>query len=124
MSTAAVSARVGPLGFWARFCEQLEIRIREGNVISGETLWRTSTSTGPAMGLCVQNIRRPDDRVDCMFDPKDCLLTFTPGAEIPADARQFRWIGGTTDVLCRGSEEFTLSQALTLLLDELVWPDE
>jgi hypothetical protein len=122
--TATGSAKLEPLSFWERFRKQLESRIREGNTICGELLWRITASTGTAFGLSIQHVQRPADRVDCAFDPAGCLLTCTPGPEIPLQACQFQWIGGTTDILRRGREEYTISEALTLLLDELVWPDE
>jgi hypothetical protein len=121
---AAVFARPGPLAFWDRFCQQVESRIRDGNTISGDLLWRTCACAEASLGLSIQNVYRPADRLDCIFDPAKCLLTCTPGPEIPLDACQFQWVGGTMDILRRGAEEFTLSQALILLLDELVWPDD
>ncbi len=124
MSATTVSPKPGPLAFWDRFCQQLEDRVREGNLLAGDSLWRMTASTAPAIVLSVHHVHRPADRVDCIFDPAKGLLTCTPGAEIPLEACQFQWVGGTADILRHGSEELTLSEALTLLLDGLVWPDE
>jgi hypothetical protein len=116
-------ARCAPRAFWERFCAQVEMRITETNLVAGERLWKT-TIWEPSLALSIEHVHRPSERLDCVFDPGESVLSFSPSAEIDPDTFSFRWMGGSADILRRGAEEFTLSQALALLLDQLVWPDE
>jgi hypothetical protein len=120
--SAAISQELRPLEFWRDFCSQLESRVRDGNLLSGESVWRTTVSDSPSIGISIQHAHHPGDRVDCVFDPASSLLTCTPGPEVPLETCRFQWVDGT--ILRRGAEEFTVPEALTLLLDELVWPED
>jgi hypothetical protein len=125
MSAAmAPLAKAEPLAFWQRFREQLESKIKEGNAVSGERLWRTTACSGSGAGVTIESVYSPSDRLDCAFDPRNGVLSFSSSSASRTIALRFEWVGGTADRLRRGRRELTIPETLNLLLDQLVWPDE
>lgn len=122
MSAATVPIKPEMSGFWRDFQWELENRIREANAVAGQMIWQVVIHGETS--LSISRLDCPDDRMDCVFDPDKPLLVCTSGPGIPGACFAFEWKSGEPGILCRGSVEFTLTEALGLVLDELVWPDE
>ena len=105
---------------WNRFLSLAEGRIREGNLVADERRWELVKSPDPAGRLIIRSSTNPADFVECTLDGG--VLTCRPGSAIECDALVFRIAGENAGMLldeCR----FTLEQALTMILDQLVWVD-
>jgi hypothetical protein len=108
---------------WNRFQSLAEGRIHEGNLVAGERLWELVKSPHPARRLIIRSSIDPADFVECSLDPGAGVLTCRPGSAIECDDLVFRLAGDTADMLLVDDRQFTLEQALTMILDRLVWMD-
>jgi|ERR1700730_9761698 hypothetical protein len=120
---AVVALRAEHIESWDRFQRLAELQVQECNAVAGECLWRTATAPDRAPLFSVQSTARPGISVECSFDVEHGMLTCKPGSAIQADTLEFQFIGETVVTLRRGGGEFTLEQALGLVLDELVSVD-
>ena len=109
-----------PLAFWDRFQHLAAVRVRECNIVAGEELWITTGAADPIPTVVVVSTTCSQNRVECSFDPDRRILACKPGPALRIEPHQFEWIAETGDILRRESREFTLDEAVNLLLDELV----
>ena len=105
---------------WNQFQSLAEGRVKEGNLVAGECLWELVKSPDPVGRLIIRSSSDPADSIECWLDAG--VLTCRPGSAIEGDALEFRLAG---DSFGKPSDEhrFTLEQALTMILDKLVWMD-
>jgi hypothetical protein len=122
--TTMLGARLRCLDFWDRFRNELEHQVQECNAVAGETLWKITSTTSSPLQLTIQCSTLPEHRLDCSFSSEQLTVRCTRGPNEPAVGHEFQWVGGTAPVLRRGVDEFTLSEALNLILDQLAWPDD
>ncbi len=110
--------------FWNAFERLVTSRVRECNALAGEQMWIAAVTPGSALTLIVQSATCPADSVECSFDANRGILTCRPGAQIKGRTCHFRLIDETAGKLRRGSEHFTLDQAMDDILGQLVWAHE
>jgi hypothetical protein len=103
---------------WNQFQSLAEGRVNEGNLVAGERLWELVKSPDPAGRLIIRSSSEPADCVECSLDAG--VLTCRPGPAIECDALVFRVAADTAGMLLADEPRFTLDQALTMILDQLV----
>ena len=108
---------------WNRFQSLTEGRIHEGNVVAGERLWELVKSPDPGRQLIIRSSIDPADFVECSLDPGAGVLTCQPGSAIECDVLVFRLADDTAGGLLVDDRQFSLEQAVTMILDQLVWMD-
>jgi hypothetical protein len=108
---------------WNRFQSLAEGRIDEGNLVAGERLWELVKSQDPGRRLVIRSSIDPADFVECSLDLGAGVLTCRPGSAIECDTLVFRLADGTAGRLLVDERQFTLEQAVTMILDKLVWMD-
>jgi hypothetical protein len=113
--------RVARAAFWDRFQRELEIRVRECNLVAGEPLWVISGTGGPLGRFRVHSATRPADRIECSFDMDRGVLVCAPGPGVRARRLRFQWRDG--NLLLDGCA-CDVDEALRLVLDQLVCIDE
>jgi hypothetical protein len=106
---------------WNLFQSLAEGRIKEGNLVAGERLWELVKSSDPSNRLIIRSSSDPDDCVECSLDSG--ILTCQPGSAIECGALVFRLAGDTVGMVLADEHRFTLDQALTMMLDQLVSAD-
>lgn len=107
------------LEFWDRFHEQIEIRIRQCNAAAGKAVW-ISRSYGPFVHqINLESESRAAHRIECSFDLDHGILHCRPGPALPIAPFQFRWTGGTDDVLLLDGKEFALNAAVKIVVRRL-----
>ena len=111
-------------GLWDRFQCVAEQRIKEGNLLAGERLWEIGRSPGMPHTFTIRSTIDPADFLECSLDGEAGVLTCTPGSAIRADPLRFQVSGETAGALGREGRDFTLEQAIFLILDELVWIED
>ena len=113
--------RAACAAFWERFQSEVELRVRECNAIAGEPLWVMSGMSAPIRRLTVASATRPGNRMDCSFEIGRGILVCAPGPGVRAKRLRFRFTEG---VLLLDGREYSIDEALRLVLDELVCIDE
>ena len=106
---------------WNQFQSLAEARVNEGNLVAGERLWELVKLPDPAGRLIIRSSNDPDHFVECSLHAG--VLTCRPGSAIECDALVFRFAGDTAGMLLADEHRFTLEQALTIILDQLVSMD-
>ena len=123
-NAAMVPSLAKEMGFWDKFQCLAEQRVREGNLLAGERLWEIGRSPGMPHMFTIRSTMDPADFLECSLDGEAGVLTCNPGSAIKADPMRFRVCGGTAGALWREGRDCTLDQAISLILDELVWIEE
>jgi len=108
---------------WNRFQSLAEGRIHEGNLVAGERLWELVKSPDLGTRLIIRSSIDPAEFVECSLDPGAGVLRCRPGSETECDALVFRLADDTADRLLVDDRQFTCEQAVTMILDRLVWMD-
>jgi len=103
---------------WNLFQSLAEGRVKEGNLVAGERLWEVVKPPDRASRLIIRSSSNPDDCVECSLDAG--ILTCQPGSAIECDSLVFRLAGDTAGMVLADEHRFTLDQALTMMLDQLV----
>jgi len=109
---------------WQQFQSLAEARVLEGNIVAGERLWEVVKSADLGGVLIIQSTRRPANSVKCSVNARERLLTCQSGSAFGQPVLAFYVRGGSTVQLCCGQGEFTLHEALSQVLDQLVWTEE
>lgn len=123
-SSFALSSQSAPAEFWNRFQTQALVCVSECNATAGENLWVARVSSDLVPRLTVESAADPRDRITCVFDPEEGVLMVTPGPAITAAGIRFRVEGQQADALRLGDCEFTICEALSLALGQLIWPED
>ena len=105
---------------WNRFGMEAEARVRECNAMAGERLWSVRSHDQAELRLVVESTGCPDDYIECTLDPVAGVLVCRPGPALEAACCQFQVAADGTS-LRLGEVEYTVSEALALILDELVF---
>jgi hypothetical protein len=111
------------VALWDEFQQLSEHGLREGNMVAGEQLWTIVRSPGE-LSFAIQSTRDPADFVECSLDCESRVLTCRPGPAVVAGALTFQLDEQRSGALCRNGVDYTLSQVLSLILDELVWIED
>lgn len=119
-TAASSAARLGPMAIWNRFRMEAEARVRECNAVAGERLWAAKVQEPMAFRLVVESTGCPEDSIECTLDAAAGVLSCRPGPALTAGCCEFR-IAGEGMTLRMGDSEYTISEALALILDELVF---
>ena len=112
------------MDFWDRFQCLTEQRVKEANFVAAERLWEIGKAAGAAQTLTIRSTIDPSNFLECSLDAEAGVLTCRQGSALKVDSLRFQLLGGTVDMLRREGRDCTLDQAITLILDELVWIDE
>jgi hypothetical protein len=123
MAPRVAAPSVEHIQCWNRFQSLAESRIHEGNLVAGERLWELLKSPDPRGRLIIRSSRDPAVFIECSFDPGAGILTCRLGSAIECDALAFRLAGDTVGMLWVDERQFRPEQALTMILDQLVWMD-
>ncbi len=110
--------------FWERFQRLAELRVREGNLVAGEPLWEIVRASGSPPRLTIRSTTCPTDFSECSLDPESGVLTCRPGPAIDAGVLRWQLLEGTSDTLRGCDQDCTVDQAVTWILDELVWIED
>jgi hypothetical protein len=118
---ASMARSLTSVDVWERFRSVAECRVDEGNCTAGERLWEVVPSQDPEAALTIRSTRWVADTMECAFDLASGALTCAPGEAIGATPLTFQVLPGR---LRRGSRDYTVEEAVSLVLDKLVWDDE
>jgi hypothetical protein len=108
---------------WDRFRSSAEHHVGEGNLEAGERLWEIVDCSAAAAALTIRSTSWTADAIDCALDFESGNLTCAPGQAIPAAPLTFQVVRERPGIFRRGGVEFTIDEAVNLILDELVWVD-
>jgi hypothetical protein len=106
---------------WAQFRCAAEHHIGEGNLEAGERLWEIVDCSGP--GLTIRSTNWSTDAIECALDFENGRLTCAPGMAIPNAALTFQVLRDKPGMFRRGGVDYTIDEAVNLILDELVRVD-
>jgi hypothetical protein len=106
---------------WDRFRSSAEHHVGEGNLEAGERLWEIVDSSEAA--LTIRSTSWTADAIECALDIESGKLTCAPGQAIPAAPLTFQVVRDRAGTFRRGGVEYTIDEAVNLILDELVWVD-
>lgn len=101
---------------WTRFRCLTEHHINEGNFVAGERLWAVVASSNT---LTIRSTRSGAHAIECAFDDASGRLTCAAGA----DPLAFRVLLDRPGMLRFGRRNYTIAEAVNLVLDELVWDE-
>jgi len=110
--------------WWERFQRLAEQRVSECNALAGERLWISAAPANSAVSWAVYSASNPADSVSCSIDAEAGLLICKPGAAVCGEVVLFACSDGSADVVRCGEVEFSMEEAVSLMLDRLAWPDE
>ena len=113
---AAMAGVMTSVDLWTRFRCLTQRQVDEGNFVAGERLWEVVPSSNT---LTIRSTCSGAHAIECAFDDASGRLTCTAGAGPLA----FRVIPDRPGMLrCRG-RNYTLAEAVNLILDELIWDE-
>jgi hypothetical protein len=113
-------SRMSALEFWDRFHNRVEACVQQFNDTAGKALW-VSRSFGPFVHqINVESESRATHRIECSFDLDRGMLRCRPGPGLKIKPFQFQWTGGSADLLKQDGKEFTLANAVKVVLNRLV----
>jgi hypothetical protein len=104
---------------WDRFRCAAQHHIGEGNLEAGERLWEIVDRS--ASVLTIRSTSWTSDAIECALDLESGNLTCAPGQAIPAAPLTFQVVRDRAGTFRRGGMEFTIDEAVNLILGELVW---
>jgi hypothetical protein len=109
---------------WHRFRSLAEHHITEGNLTAGEQLWEVVQSDEASNLLIIRSTRWTADSIECALDLKSGALTCAPGSAICTGPLKFQLVQDKPGMVRRRGKEFTIDEAVQLVLSELVWVDD
>jgi hypothetical protein len=109
---------------WEQFRKLAVERVNEGNALAGERLWEVVESGSQPGRLLIRSTACPSNLADCRIDPRTRVLLCRNESSSQRTALKFHFVQGTPPVLRSGGREFTINEALSEVLDRLVWADE
>lgn len=120
---AAATTAIPCTEIWQRFRCLAEQRIGEGNLEAGERLWEVVHSPLATTALTIRSTRWTADAIECVLDVEAGALTCAPGEALAAAPWNFQVVPHSRGMVRRGGVDFTIDQAVNVILDELVWLD-
>jgi hypothetical protein len=109
---------------WEQFRRLAVERVKEGNALAGERLWEVvDPGTGPGR-LVIRSTACPSNLADCRIDLRTRVLLCRNESSSQRTALKFHFVPGSPHPLRAGGREFTINEALSEVLDRLVWADE